>query len=189
MKENVDPISISQLKRTKFWKACYLFFDAILPNINWPIVGKVSNRIRIWLFRRISPEVSKKIKLNKGCEIYPCITIEDNVVIGKNVHLNWCLTIKEGTKVAKDVYFNTQNHKRNPETGRFDGLTEVKGIVVGKYCWIGTKAIVLGGVTIGDYSTIGEGAVVTKSIPDNCMAAGNPASVKKVYLTGHKNSE
>lgn len=145
MQKEIDPVSISKLKRTKMWKAFYRFFDAVLPNFYWPIFGRIANKIRIHIFRKISPQVSKNIILNKGCEIYPCVVIEQNVVIGINVHLNWCLTIKEGTKIAKDVYFNTQNHKRDPSTKEFDGLTEIKPIVVEKYCWIGTKSIILGG--------------------------------------------
>lgn len=179
--EITDPIALTQTKRIKFHKAMYRFFDWLLPHYYWPIIGKIANKIRIFIFRRISPNVSKKIKLNKGCEVYPCITIEDNVTIGINCHLNWCVTIKEGTLIAKDVYFNTQNHTRNPITKDFDGLSEIKPIIVGKKCWIGTKSIVLGGVEIGDYSVVGGGSVVTKSIPSDCMAAGNPAVVKKHY--------
>ena len=178
-KKNLDPISISKLKRTKFYKGLYAFFDKILPNPQWPLLGKLSNKIRVGFFRKISPSVSKKICIYKGCEIYPSVIIEDDVVIGANCHLNWCLTIKKGTKIAKDVYFNTQNHKRDPITKKFDGLTDINPIVVGEYCWIGTKSIVLGGVTIGDYSTIGAASVVTKPIPDCAIAVGNPAVVKK----------
>lgn len=177
----IDPIELSKTKRVKFWKAIYRICDKLLPNNYWPFFGRIANRIRVSIFRKISPSVSKRISLNKGCEIYPCVTIEEGVLIGINCHLNWNLTIKKGTMIAKDVYFNTQNHNRNSETLRFDGLTEIKPIVVGEYCWIGTKTIVLGGVIIGDYSTIGGGAVVTKSIPPKCMAAGNPAVVKKQY--------
>ena len=183
-----DPYAISQLKRTKFWKSMYRIFDAILPNNYWPGIGKLANRIRINIFRKISPNVSKHITLNKGCEIYPCVTIEDNVLVGINCHLNWMLTIKSGTMIGKDVYFNTQNHVRN-EQGDFDGQSEVLPIVIGKKCWIGTRAIILRGVEIGDYSTVGAGAVVTKSAPSMCLVAGNPAVVKKYYTYTPKEEE
>lgn len=67
------------------------------------------------------------------------------------------------------------------EKGIFEGLTEVKPITVGKNSWIGEKCTILAGVTIGEFTTIGAASVVTKSIPSNCMACGNPAVVKKVY--------
>ena len=43
--------------------------------------------------------------------------------------------------------------------------------------WIAANAVVLGGVTIGDGAVIGAGSVVTKDIPDDCVAVGNPARV------------
>ncbi|MDD7138981.1 MAG: DapH/DapD/GlmU-related protein [Clostridium sp.] len=52
-----------------------------------------------------------------------------------------------------------------------------KPIVLGKNVWIGAGAIVLPGVTIGDNSVVGAGAVVTRNIPANTVAAGNPARV------------
>jgi acetyltransferase-like isoleucine patch superfamily enzyme len=54
-----------------------------------------------------------------------------------------------------------------------------KGIEVGDLTWIGVGAILLDGVCIGTRSIVGAGAVVTKDIPDNCIAFGVPAEVKK----------
>ena len=48
---------------------------------------------------------------------------------------------------------------------------------IGKNCWLGAGAIVLPGVTIGDNTVIGAGSVVTKDIPDNVVAVGNPCKV------------
>jgi acetyltransferase-like isoleucine patch superfamily enzyme len=50
-------------------------------------------------------------------------------------------------------------------------------IIIGDHAWLGTGAIVLGGVTIGEGAVVGAGAVVTKDIPDNCIALGVPARV------------
>ena len=54
-----------------------------------------------------------------------------------------------------------------------------KPIEIGDNCWIGGGAIILPGVRIGKNSIIGSGAVVTKDIPDNVIAAGNPAKIIK----------
>jgi acetyltransferase-like isoleucine patch superfamily enzyme len=57
---------------------------------------------------------------------------------------------------------------------------------IGKRCFIGGRSIVMPGVHIGDGTIIGAGSVVTKDIPSNCIAAGNPAKVIKDNIqTGH----
>lgn len=57
------------------------------------------------------------------------------------------------------------------------GYTKIAKIEIGKNCFIGDSVIVLPGVTIGANSIIGAGSVVTRHIPDNSVAAGNPARV------------
>ena len=52
-------------------------------------------------------------------------------------------------------------------------------MVIGEHCWIGGHVTILPGVTIGDRSVIGAGAVVTKDVPPDCLAVGNPARVVK----------
>lgn len=50
---------------------------------------------------------------------------------------------------------------------------------IGRNCWIGAGAIILPGITIGDNTVIGAGSVVTKDIPANVVAAGNPCRVMR----------
>ena len=52
-----------------------------------------------------------------------------------------------------------------------------KPVHIGKNCWIGAGAVILPGVNIGDNSVIGAGSVVTKDIPANTVAVGNPCRV------------
>lgn len=52
---------------------------------------------------------------------------------------------------------------------------------IGRNVWIGTNCIILKGVTIGDNSVIAAGSVLVKSVPENVLAAGNPARVVKQY--------
>lgn len=178
---DIDYVAISNKKSTKIKKAFYMFFDWLLPDYIWGIFGKIANKIRVFFARRISKGINKHVILRKGMDIYPGIVLEKNVTIGRHVSLNWGVTICEGVRVRKYTTFNSQNHKRNIEKGIFEGLTEVKPITVGKNSWIGEKCTILAGVTIGEFTTIGAASVVTKSIPSNCMACGNPAVVKKVY--------
>lgn len=57
---------------------------------------------------------------------------------------------------------------------------------IGKRCFIGANAIVMCGITIGDNVIIGSGSVVTKDIPSNCIAAGNPARILKENIRTKK---
>lgn len=179
--EYIDYVKISQKKSMKIKKAFYMFFDWLLPDYVWGIFGKIANKIRVFFARRISKGINKHVTLRKGMDIFPGIVLEKNVTIGRHVSLNWGVTICEGVMVGKYTTFHTQNHKRNFEKQRFEGLTEIRPIFVGKNTWIGEKCTILPGVSIGDFATIGAASVVTKSIPSDCMACGNPAVVKKIY--------
>lgn len=76
------------------------------------------------------------------------------------------------------MILDTDFHPRGPD-GRIttDPATVSKPVIIGKRCFIGARSIILKGVVIGDDCTIGAGSVVTKSIPNGCVAAGNPAKL------------
>lgn len=86
---------------------------------------------------------------------------------------------------------DNNNHPINPKYRMFMRCTPVEHdartwkysdnapIIIGSNCWIGTNVRIQKGVTIGDNSIIAACSVVTKSIPANCIAAGNPAKIVK----------
>lgn len=67
---------------------------------------------------------------------------------------------------------------------RTSGLEFVKPIRIGNNVWIGATVTVLPGVEIGENTTIGAGSEVTKSIPPNCVAVGNPCRVLRYLDAG-----
>lgn len=87
--------------------------------------------------------------------------------------------------IASNVQLYTATHPvelaeryvQNPETGVLVRHTYALPIKIGNGCWLGGGVIVLPGVTIGDGSVIGAGSVVTKDIPENSLAVGNPCHV------------
>jgi len=93
--------------------------------------------------------------------------------------------IGDGTLIAPNSMLVTAGHPVEPERrvivsddNTLDHAVCInKGIRIGKHCWIGAGAIILGGVEIGDGTTIGAGSVVTKSMPSRVLAVGNPARV------------
>lgn len=107
-----------------------------------------------------------------------------NIKVGKNFYANHNLVILDGAPVtfgdnifiAPDCGFYTAGHPLEASE-RNKGLEYARPIKVGDNVWFGAGVSVLPGVTIGDNCVIGAGAVVTKSFPENCLIAGNPAKV------------
>lgn len=102
----------------------------------------------------------------------PIIWVRKSVIIGNHVNLGG------GT-----IIFDSDAHSLN-FLHRRDGVVDManridKEIIIGDDVLIGTNCIVLKGVRIGARSIIGAGSIVTKDIPSDCIAAGNPAIVIK----------
>ena len=91
-----------------------------------------------------------------------------------------CNKVKFGNNVfiAPNCSFYTAGHPLDAER-RNKGLEYAKPIKVGNNVWIGGNVCVLPGVTIGDNVVIGAGSIVTKDIPSNVVAVGNPCKIIK----------
>ena len=107
-----------------------------------------------------------------------------NISIGTGFYANFNLTILDLAKVtigedvlfAPNVQLYTAYHPLEPQA-RAALEVMAKPITIGNRVWLGGGVIVLPGVTIGDNSVIGAGSVVTKDIPHNSVACGNPCKV------------
>ena len=109
-----------------------------------------------------------------------------NISIGENFYSNYNLIILDVCEVnignnvfiGPNVGIYTAGHPVNVKL-RNDGLEFGKKIRIGNNVWIGGNVCILPGITIGDNVTIGVGSVVTKDIPSNVTAFGNPCKVHK----------
>jgi len=107
-----------------------------------------------------------------------------NIHLGEKVFFNFnCVvldvcqvTIGSRTLFGPNVQVYTATHPMNHKE-RASGLEYAKPIVIGEDAWIGGSAVICPGVTIGARSVIGAGSVVTKDIPADVFAAGNPCKV------------
>lgn len=109
-----------------------------------------------------------------------------NITVGKNVFINACckfqdqggIEIGDNVLIGHSVVIATLNHDFNPALRA--NMTP-KRVKIGNNVWIGSNVTILPGVEIGGGTIVGAGSVVTKSLPQNCIAAGNPAKIIK-YL-------
>jgi len=103
--------------------------------------------------------IGQRVFINQNCTIYDLggIDIGDDVMIGPNVSLI------------------TSGHPLDPAERR-SGVT-ASPIAIGRNVWIAANVTVIGGVTVGENSVIAAGAVVTRDVPPNTLAGGNPAKV------------
>lgn len=107
-----------------------------------------------------------------------------NIHVGENFYANMGCTILDEAKVtfgdnvllAPNVSIYTAGHEVNVAR-RVDGWEYAYPVTVGNNVWIGGNVVILPGVSIGDNSIIGGGSVVTKDIPANVIAVGNPCKV------------
>jgi maltose O-acetyltransferase len=145
------------------------------------------------------PELRQRIlrnlfgKMGESTSIVPPFHCDygSNIFIGDRFYMNYggvildCNTVHIGNDVlcAPYVQIYTATHPTDP-TVRLTGRELAAPITIGNTVWIGGGAIICPGVTIGDNTTIGAGSVVTKDIPANAIAVGNPCRVIKTLKRG-----
>ena len=118
------------------------------------------------------------------------LIIGDNVGIAANafIAMRGKVEIGSNTIFGPNVSIHAENHNFSniDKPIKLQGATR-KGVKIGEDCWIGSKVVILDGVTIGSHSIIAAGAVVTKDIPEYCIAGGIPAKVIKMRKEEMKN--
>lgn len=160
-------------------------------------------RIRILRFHL---KAEKHIYIGHGCSIKGRIMISSNVVIRPYVQI-WCrgtAKIGEGSEIGErsrisiansceigtkvllspNVYITDCDHEyRNINVPIIDQgvMQQEKKISIGKGTYIGINCVIIGDVAIGEHCVIGANSVVTKDVPDYCVAAGCPAKVIKKF--------
>lgn len=125
-------------------------------------------------------------EIDKSFRLFPPFYTDcgKNITVGKNVFINASckfqdqggIIIGDGCLIGHSVTLATLNHDINPIKRANIYPAPIK---IGNNVWIGSNSTILPGVEIGNGSIIGAGSVVTKSIPENCIAVGNPCEIIK----------
>ena len=126
-------------------------------------------------------------EIGEGCYIEPPLHANwggRHVHFGRNIYANFNLTLVDDTHIyvgdntmfGPNVVVATAGHPLLPEL-REQGFQYNAPVHIGRNCWIGAGAIILPGITVGDNVVVGAGSVVTKDLPSNVVAVGNPCKV------------
>jgi acetyltransferase-like isoleucine patch superfamily enzyme len=118
---------------------------------------------------RISAGGTGKIKIGRNVLIdeYTFIMAHNEIVIGEN------------TTIAAFCFITDFKHQYSKNLSVLEQGFDTDPVIIGKNVWIGTHCVILPGVKIGDGSVVGAGSIVTRDIPENSIAVGNPAKVIK----------
>ena len=179
------------LRNLKF----FLFYPKIGPDMyltHWLLYVKT---LRLWFQKK------KLYKIGENSEVRPFVTINgtDSITIGNNVILQPGTILSampgdpdRGIFIEDDVllgpnisiYSATHNFENISVPIKYQGYNS-KVVTIQRGAWIGINSVIMPGVTIGQNSVVAAGAIVTKDIPDYCVAAGVPARIIKKLEKEH----
>jgi acetyltransferase-like isoleucine patch superfamily enzyme len=159
-----------------FGRNSYIKNSCLVVNKKYIFIG---NNVYIRNYARIEPVVSWKDK-----KYSPKIIIGDNVSIEQGLHLTCAnkVEIQDGCLITPYCSITDIDHSYEDISKRIlEQELDIKETIIGKNSMLGTGSKIMAGVTIGEHCIIGANSVVTKDIPDYCVAVGTPARIIKRY--------
>jgi UDP-2-acetamido-3-amino-2,3-dideoxy-glucuronate N-acetyltransferase len=139
---------------------------------------KIGDKTKIWAFSHISSGVV----IGKNCVIGEGVHIGPNVIIGDNCKIQNHSLLYEGVTLEDNVFLGPNTVTTNDFIPQVGGDWKSNGrfrkTIFKNGCSVGANSTIICGVVIGNNSLIGAGSVVTKNIPSNMLAFGNPTKIK-----------
>lgn len=146
---------------------------------------KVGRGSRIWAFAHVLPGAA----IGEDCNICDNVFVENDVVMGDRVTVKCGVQLWDGLRVENDVFIGPNATFANDIFPRSKIYPQqFLQTVLRQGCSVGANATILPGVEIGRGAMIGAGAVVTRSVPPNAIAVGNPAKIIG-YVDAGKDSQ
>jgi len=141
--------------------------------------------IRIGTDTMIGSNVALSAGMMPGQDCFsdPVVSIGDRVLIGRGSGLvgHLSIVIEDDVWTGHNVYITDQNHGYTDSSRPISLQTQPERAVrIGAGSWLGHGSVVLPGVTIGRHVAVGAQSVVTKDLPDYCVAVGNPARIIRI---------
>lgn len=162
----------------------YYWVARWLPLSETKIVGKYCRNIRAFLCSFLFHKVGVNINVEHNARFHSGALIEigNNSGIGVNCKVPSNVTIGNNVMMGPDVVILSRNHEFTDINSPMikQGYSELKRVIIENNVWIGTRVIIMPGITVGSGSIVGAGAVVTKDVPSNAIVGGNPAKVIKL---------
>ncbi len=161
----------------------YYWFARWLPASETIVIGPYCRGIRSFLCGFLFLKVGKNINVEYNARFRSggLIEIGDNSGIGVNCRVPSNISIGKDVMMGPDVVILTRNHRFDDLSTPMiqQGSSEMKKVIIEDNVWIGTRTIILPGITIGKGSIVGAGSIVTKDVPQNAIVGGNPAKIIK----------
>lgn len=129
-------------------------------------------------------ELHSRVRVYSQCAlVIDQVSPQSGIVLEERVAMNFrCyiegaggVRIGRGTILGPNVVIVSSGHRIDPELDVQESGKHFAGVTIGDAAWLGANVVVLAGVRIGHRAVVGAGAVVTRDVPDDAVAVGNPA--------------
>lgn len=147
-----------------------------------PVPGyRIGYLLRRLLLRQLIGKQGESIIVKQHCYIGQGkgLRVGDRSELGQNARIDQHVTIGSDVVMGPDIVIMTNAHafEKLDVPVRAQGALPNRPVIIGNDVWIGTRVIIMPGVTIGDQAVVGAGSVVTKDIPARAIVVGAPARV------------
>jgi acetyltransferase-like isoleucine patch superfamily enzyme len=156
--------------------------------LRWDTVVHLAKVVRFHVYDHAIPR--RDVVAGPGLRMSPTASLRNGarIRLGSGVHVGehcylWAgnstgtITLGDNALLAPEVFITASNYRTVAGIPVKDQEKDERDVVVGADVWLGTRVVVLPGVTIGDGAIVGAGAVVAHDLPAGCIAVGVPARV------------